>query len=251
MARRAAPVLGRIPPARWRGAAGVLLALSALTLLAPALPELQPPARAALVAAIPPLALLGALAYGLSPLVRAPVALGALAAVGLVLTAVAAVAGAHGAGTVPEALLGVALGLLFARVFDLGAFVLGLPVVVGVVDAWTTLAGGAARSWPGPLGGGDPLVLELPSWSAQTAAGQVTIATVLFLAALQGYAVRERLRPAGAALGMTAGLLLAYLVEWRTDRAMPATAFVAAGFLLSELDALPRWWRAGGLEGRE
>jgi hypothetical protein len=230
--------------------AGVLLALAALTVLARALPELQPPARAALVAAVPPLALLGALTYGLAPLVRVPAGLAALAVTGLVLTALTAVAGAHGTGTVPEALLGIALGLLFARVFDLGAFVLGLPVVVGVVDAWTTLAGGAARSWPEPLAGGDPLLLELPSWSAQTAAGQVTIATVLFLAALQGYAVRERLRPAGAALGMTAGLVLAYLLEWRTERAMPATAFVAGGFLVAELDALPGWWRGGGLEDR-
>jgi hypothetical protein len=228
--------------------AGVLLALGLLTVLAGALPELQPPARAALVAAVPPLVLLGALAHGLAPLVRSPVGLGVLAGAGLGLTAVTAAAGAHGAGTVPEALLGIALGLLFARVFDLGAFVLALPVVVGVIDAWTTLASGAARSWPQPLSGGDPLLLELPSWSAETAAGQVTIATVLFLAALQGYAVRERLRPAGAAVGMTAGLLLAYLLEWRTDRAMPATAFVAAGFLLTEIDALPRWWRAGGLD---
>ncbi|WP_022927144.1 hypothetical protein [Patulibacter americanus] len=250
MARRAAAVLARTSPARLRAVAGVLLALGVLTVLARSLPELQPPARASLVAAVPPLALLGALTYALGPLVRSPVGLGVLAGVGLVLTAAAAAAGAHGTGTVPEALLGIALGLVFARVFDLGAFVLGLPVVVGVVDAWTTLASGAARSWPQPLSGGDPLLLELPSWSAETAAGQVTIATVLFLAALQGYAVRERLRPAGAALGMTAGLLLAYLLEWRTDRAMPATAFVAAGFLLAELDALPRWWRAGGLEGR-
>jgi hypothetical protein len=91
-------------------------------------------------------------------------------------------------------------------------------------------------------------MLELPSWSAQTAAGEVSIATVLFLAALQGYAVRERLRPAGAAVGMTVGLLLAYLLEWRTDRAMPFTAFVAGGFLVASSDALPRWLRAGGIE---
>lgn len=250
MARRPAAVLARVPPARLRAGAGVLLALVVLMALAPALPELQPPARAALVAAVPSLALVGALVYVAAPLVRVPGALAALAGAGLVLTAVTAAADAHGAGTVPEALLGIALGLLFARVFDLGAFVVGLPLVVGVVDAWTTLGSHAARSWPQPLSGGDPLLLELPSWSAETAAGQVTIATVLFLAALQGYAVREQLRPAGAALGMTAGLLLAYLLEWRTDRAMPATAFVAAGFLVAEIDALPRWWRSGGLEGR-
>jgi hypothetical protein len=236
VARLAAPVLA------------VLGALALLLLLAPALPELQPPARAALVAAVPPLALLGALAYVLGPLTRIPVALAALAAAGLLMTAATAALGAHGGGTLPEALLAVALGLLFARVFDLGAFVIGLPLVVGVVDAVTTLGGGAARSWPTPLSGGDPLSLEIPSWSAQTGAAEVSIATILFLAAMQGYAVREHLRPAGAAVGMTVGLLLAYLLEWRTDRAMPFTAFVSAGFLLATSDRLPTWLRAGGIE---
>ncbi len=44
------------------------------------------------------------------------------------------------------------------------------------------------------------------------------------------------------------GLLLAYLREWRTDRAMPFTAFVAAGFLVASSDRLPTWLRAGGME---
>jgi hypothetical protein len=236
VARLAAPVLG------------VLAALAALLLLAPALPELQPPARAALVAAVPPLALLGALAYVLGPLTRIPVALAALAAAGALLTAAANALGAHGAGTLPEALLAIGLGLLFARVFDLGAFVLGLPLVIGVIDVVTTLSAGTVRTWPMPVSGGEPLSLELPSWSAQTGAGEISIATLLFLAALQGYAVREHLRPAGAAVGMTVGLILAYLLEWRTDRAMPFTAFVAAGFLLASADALPRWLREGGME---
>lgn len=236
MARLAAPVLA------------ALAALAALLLLAPALPELQPPARAALVAAVPPLALIGASAYVLGPLTRIPLALAALAAAGLLATAAAAALGAHGAGTLPEALLAIALGLLFARVFDLGAFVIGLPLVIGVVDLVTTLPGAAVKTWPATLPGGDPLLLELPSWSAQTAAGEISIATVLFLAALQGYAVRERLRPAGAAVGMTVGLLLAYLLEWRTERAMPFTAFVAGGFLIASSDALPRWLRSGGIE---
>lgn len=236
MARLAAPVLA------------ALAALAALLLLAPVLPELQPPARAALVAAVPPLALIGASAYVLGPLTRIPLALAALAAAGLLATAAAAALGAHGAGTLPEALLAIALGLLFARVFDLGAFVIGLPLVIGVVDLVTTLPGAAVKTWPASLPGGDPLLLELPSWSAQTAAGEISIATVLFLAALQGYAVRERLRPAGAAVGMTVGLLLAYLLEWRTERAMPFTAFVAGGFLIASSDALPRWLRSGGIE---
>jgi len=236
VARLAAPVLA------------ALAALAALLLLAPVLPELQPPARAALVAAVPPLALIGASAYVLGPLTRIPLALAALAAAGLLATAAAAALGAHGAGTLPEALLAIALGLLFARVFDLGAFVIGLPLVIGVVDLVTTLPGAAVKTWPASLPGGDPLLLELPSWSAQTAAGEISIATVLFLAALQGYAVRERLRPAGAAVGMTVGLLLAYLLEWRTERAMPFTAFVAGGFLIASSDALPRWLRSGGIE---
>lgn len=236
MARLAAPVLA------------VLGALAALLLLAPELPELQPPMRAALVAAVPPLALIGALAYLLGPLTRIPLALAGLAAGGLLATAAGAALGAHGAGTLPEVLLAIALGLLFARVFDVGAFVLGLPVVIGVVDLVTTLSASASKAWPTTVSGGDPLLLELPSWSSQTAAGELSIATVLFLAALQGYAVRERLRPAGAAVGMTVGLLLAYLLEWRTDRAMPFTAFVAGGFLIACSDALPRWVRAGGVQ---
>jgi hypothetical protein len=238
VARLAAPLLA------------VLAALAALLLAAPELPELQPPQRAALVAAVPPLALLGALTYLMAPLTRVPLALGGLAVSGLLLTAAAATQDAHGAGTLPEALLAIALGLLFARVFDLGAFVLALPLVVGTIDALSTLSSAVVRTWPQPLPAGDPLVLELPSWSAQTAAGQLSVATVLFLAALQGYAFRERLRPAGSAVGMTVGLILAYLLEWRTDRAMPATAFVAAGFLIASADRLPAWWRAGGIERR-
>lgn len=236
MARLAAPVLA------------ILGALAALLLLAPVLPELQPPARAALVAAVPPLALFGALAYVLGPLTRVPVALAALAAAGGLLTAATNALGAHGAATLPEALLAIALGLLFARIFDLGAFVLGVPLVVGVVDVVTTVGAGVPRTWPTPLPGGEPLVLEVPSWSAQTGAAEVSIVTLLFLAALQGYAVREGLRPAGAAVGMTTGLLLAYLLEWRTEHVMPFTAFVAAGFLLASADVLPRWLREGGLE---
>jgi hypothetical protein len=236
VARRAAPVLA------------VAAALAALLLLAPVFPELQPPQRAALVAAVPPMALIGALAYLLAPLTRVPVALAALAGGGLLLTAITAAAGAHGAGTLPEAVLAIALGLLFARVFDLGAFVIGLPLVIGTVDLVTTLPDAAVKTWPMPVSGGDPLVLELPSWSAQTGAAEVSIATILFLAALQGYAVRERLRPAGTAVGMTVGLLLAYLLEWRTERAMPFTAFVAGGFLVASSDRLPTWLRAGGIE---
>ncbi|WP_026910687.1 hypothetical protein [Patulibacter minatonensis] len=236
MARRAAPVLA------------VLGALAALLLLAPAFPELQPPQRAALVAAVPPMALLGALTYLLAPLTRIPAALAGLAGVGLVATAATAAVDAHGGGTLPEALLAIALGLLFARVFDLGAFVIGLPLVIGAVDLFTTLSGDAVKTWPMPVSGGDPLVLELPSWSAQTGAAEISVATVLFLAALQGYAVRERLRPAGTAVGMTVGLILAYLLEWRTERAMPFTAFVAGGFLVASSDRLPTWLRAGGIE---
>jgi hypothetical protein len=236
VARLAAPVLA------------VLGALAALLLGAPLLPELQPPARAALVAAVPPLVLIGALAYLLAPLTRIPLALGALAGAGVLLTAATAALGAHGGGTLPEVLLAIALGLLFARVFDLGAFVLGLPLVVGTIDLVTTLSAAGTRVWPTPLAGGEPLVLELPTWSSETAAGELSIATVLFFAALQGYAYRERLRPAGAAVGMTVGLVLAYLLEWRTDRVMPFTAFVAGGFLIACSDALPRWLRAGGLE---
>lgn len=226
----------------------VLAALAALTTAAPALPELQPPGRAVLVAALPPLLLLVALAALLADRVRTPPGIAALVAAGAALTALTTALDARGAGTVAEALLAIGLGLAFARVFDLGAFVLGLPVVLGAIDAATTLASTAVRTWPQPVPAGDPLVLELPSWSAQTAAGQLSIATVLFVAALQASAVRERLRPWGAAAGMASGLVLAYLLEWATDRAMPATALAAAGFLLGIADRLPAWWRAGGLE---
>ncbi|WP_320672194.1 hypothetical protein [Patulibacter defluvii] len=234
-----------------RLAAALLALLGGLAVLlvaAPALPELQPPARATLVAAVPPIVLLGGLAYVMAPLVRMPLALAALAAAGGLLTGATAALDAHGGGTLPEALLAIALGLLFARVFDLGAFVVALPLVIGAIDAVTTLSAGGVRTWPQPLPAGEPLTLELPLWGAHVAAGSLSIATVLFLAALQGYAVRQRLRPAGTAVGMTAALVGAYLLEWRLDRPMPQTAFVAVGFLIACSDLLPRWWRAGGLE---
>jgi hypothetical protein len=226
----------------------ILGGLAVLLLAAPDLPELQPPGRAALVAAVPPIVLLGALTYVMGPLVRIPLALAGLAAAGGLLTAAAAAQNAHGGGTLPEALLAIALGLLFARVFDLGAFVIGVPLVIGAIDLITTLGSSAVRTWPQPLPGGEPLTLELPLWGADVAAGSLSIATVLFLAALQGYAVRQRLRPAGTAAGMTAALVGAYLLEWRLDRPMPQTAFVAAGFLIACSDVLPRWWRSGGFE---
>ncbi|WP_210495545.1 hypothetical protein [Patulibacter sp. SYSU D01012] len=235
-------------PRRAAAPLAVLAALAVLVTAAPALPELQPPGRAALVAALPPLLLLAALAALLADRVRTTPGVAALVAVGAVLTVLTTALDARGAGTVAEVLLAIGLGLAFARVFDLGAFVLGLPLVLGTIDAATTLTSSVIRTWPQPLPPGDPLVLELPSWSAQTAAGQLSIATVLFLAALQASAVRERLRPWGACAGMAAGLVAAYVLEWATDRAMPATAFVAAGFLLGVADRLPAWWRAGGLE---
>ena len=232
-----------------RGAAallGAIAALAALLLAAPVLPELSPPGRAALVAAVPPIALIGVVVHGLGPLTRVPLALAALAAAGGLLTAAADAQGAHGAGTLPEALLAIALGLLFARVFDLGAFVIALPLVIGAIDVASAI-GADPSAWPHPLPGGEPLTLELPLWGAETAAGSIPIATVLFLAALQGYAERQRLRTAGTAAAMTAGLVAAYLLEWSTDRPMPQTAFVAAGFLIAASDELPAWLRRGGL----
>lgn len=234
-----------------RGPAALLAAAVALAFLtagASLLPELEPPARAALVAAVPGVLLLGVVVHGLGPLVRTRVALGSLLGAGAILTAVTTVFGSHGAGTVPETLLAVAAGLVFARTFDAHPFVLAIPVLLAAIDLYTTLSGEVSRTWPMPVSGGDALMLDLPSWAVPTAAGQVPVLAVGVMAALQGYAEQGRLRPLGTAVAMTVGLACAYLLEWRTGDAAPFTAFVCLAFLFSWSDLLPRWLRAGGAE---
>ncbi|MGE4427539.1 MAG: hypothetical protein AB7G37_13900 [Solirubrobacteraceae bacterium] len=236
MARLAAPVL-------------TLVAYVALLLGAGSLPELTPPGRAAMVAVIGPLVLLGLLAHHAGQLADRPRIVVVVAAAGAFMLGAIDPDTARGEAVLAGTLLALPLGVLFARTFDEGAFVVLLPAVVAVIDLVATFGSATAESWPAFVGGGDRLTLLLPSWGADTAAGQIALPTVLLLGALQTYAVRERLRPAGAAVGMTVGLLGAYLVEWRFDRAAPQLAFVAIGFLIAISDVLPRWVRAGRMWG--
>jgi len=236
VARIAAPVL-------------ILAAYAALLLGAGALPELTPPPRAAMVAVLGPMALLGLLAHRVGELADRPRIIVAIAVAGAFLLGALDPDSARGSAVLAGTLLALPLGALFARTFDEGAFVVLLPVVVAVIDIAASIGSGADQAWPALVGDGDRLTLLLPSWGADTAAGSITLPAVLLLGALQTYAARERLRPAGAAVGMTVGLIGAYLVEWRFDRAAPQLAFVAIGFLVATSDVLPRWARSGRLWG--
>lgn len=228
-----------------------LLALTAGVLaVAPSLPTLQPVDLGVVVACVVAAALLGACAVAVAELEETIplLALGMLAAAILALGL--QVGGLERVASLPKVALAAGAGVVFARTFDHGAFVLAVPLLVGALDLAFTLGGGAATvRWPAFVASPDPLLVVLPGWGGPLLVGAVGLSTFAFLGALQAWAVARDLRPRITGQVMVAAIVAGLVVEALSGREVPKTALLVAGFLAAcggRLPALVRRDAAGG-----
>ncbi len=147
---------------------------------------------------------------------------------GGLLTATLNLAGLRVGATPAEVVLWGALGVLFARVFSVGALVLAVPLL---------LAGIELASWPfGPsaaAGPGDPLTLALPGER------RLELTALVFGAAYGAWAQAFGLR-AGATWCALGAVLLASIAR---DGQLPTITLLGAALLLPNLDRLERLLR--------
>ncbi|MDP2712448.1 MAG: hypothetical protein Q8O56_14635 [Solirubrobacteraceae bacterium] len=216
------------------------LAALAYFLAAPALPALPAGDATILVAgsvgllvvAASTLALLPARETLIGPLL---IVLGA----GLLVAALNA-DGARGVGAganVAEALLASAVGLLLARWLAAPpAIFVAVPLFVAAIDIWSVAAGPTSRMVSGGTERVDPLSFDLPAWGTGGGAGHLGLSDAVFLSLFAAWAWRIGFRRAPTLVGMVLGLVGALMLSVALDEAVPALPFIAAGFLLPNLD---------------
>ena len=226
-----------------RLAFAVPLAAFAYFLAAPLLPALPAGDATVLVAGSIGLLLVAASALALLPAregLIAPllVALGA----GLLVAAFNS-DGADGVGAganVVEALLAGAAGLLFARWLGAPAIAVAVPVFVAVIDILSVTFGPTSRLLDDGTGRVDALSFDLPAWGDAGSAGHLGFSDAFFVALFAAWAWRFGLRRGATIAGLLLGLLGALGAGVALDRGIPALPFMAAGYLLPNLD---RMWR--------
>lgn len=166
---------------------------------------------------------------------------------GLVVAALNA-GGAAGVGAganVFEALLAGAAGLLFARWLATPLVAVAVPLFVGAVDVWSVATGPTSRMVAGGADAVDPLSFDLPAWGGAGSAAHLGLSDALFVSLFAAWAWRFGFRRAATIAGLLLGLVASLVLSVTVDRAIPALPFVAAGYLLPNLDRIP------GLLGRE
>ena len=219
------------------------LAAFAYFLAAPALPALPAGDATVLVAGSVGLMLVAATALALLPArdtVVGPllIALGA----GLLVAAFNS-DGANGVGAganVFEALLAGAAALLFERRLRVPVFAVSVPLFVAAIDMLSVAFGPTSRLLDGGTARVDALSLDLPAWGGAGSAGHLGFSDAFFLALFAAWALRFGFRPTATIAGLLLGLLAALVLSVTLDRAIPALPFLAAGYLLPNLD---RVWR--------
>ena len=148
-----------------------------------------------------------------------------------------------GAANPVEALFAAAAGLLFALAFGLPGVVIALPILVAGIDAASVLTGPTE-----PLGDFDPvdvLTFDLPAWGGERpSVARLGFLDATFLAMFAAWSLRFALRPRLAVPLMALGLAGSVALAVALDRAVPALPFVAAAFLLPNLDRLRGLLRA-------
>lgn len=250
MVRRTAPVLSRRrrrPGAGTLAIAAPLLAL-AYFLAAPALPALPAGDSTTLVAggigllmiAASTLAIVPAAETFFGPLL---IALGA----GLLAGALNA-DGQNGVGAganVAEAMLAGAIGLLFARWLATPVIAVAVPIFVAAIDIWSVASGPSSQLLENGTDAIDPLSFDLPAWGDMGSAGHLGLSDALFASMFAAWAWRYGFRRGATVVGLTLGLLASLGLGLELDRAIPALPLVAAGFLLPNLDRIPRLLRHG------
>ncbi len=156
--------------------------------------------------------------------------------------------GARGVGAganVFEAMLAGAAGLLFARWLATPLVAVAVPLFVGAVDVWSVATGPTSRMLAGDADRVDPLSFDLPAWGGAGSAAHLGLSDALFVSLFAAWAWRFGFRRAATIVGLVLGLLASLVLSVTLDRAIPALPFVAAGYLLPNLD------RIRGLLGRE
>jgi hypothetical protein len=219
----------------------VPLAALAYFLAAPLLPELPAGDITVLVAGSIGLLLVAASTLALLPAhetLIAPllVALGA----GLLVAACNS-DGADGVGAganVAEALLAGAAGLLFARWLAGPASALAVPLFVAAIDILSVAFGPTSRLLDEGTDRVDALSFDLPAWGGAGSAGHLGFSDAFFVALFAAWAWRLGLRRGATVAGLLLGLLGALALTVATGRGIPALPFVAAGYLLPNLDRL-------------
>jgi hypothetical protein len=240
--------LSRRRPGPATVAVAVPLAAFVYFLAAPALPAL--PAGDATVIAAGGIGLLLVAATALALLPAHETLFGPLLIIlgaGLIVAALnAGGAGGVGAGAnVFEALLAGAAGLLFARWLAIPLAAVAVPLFVGAVDAWSVATGPTARMLASRADRADPLSFDLPAWGDAGSAAHLGLSDALFVSLFAAWAWRFGFRRAATIVGLLLGLVASLVLSVTVDRAIPALPFVAAGYLLPNLD------RIAGLLGRE
>ncbi len=148
---------------------------------------------------------------------------------GGLLTAALDAAGLRVGATPAEVVLWAAAGVLFARVFSLGALVVAVPLLLAGIEL---AAGGGGPSAPAEAG--DPLTLAFPDER------RLAAAELAFAAAYAAWALSFGLR-----WPLVWTLLAAVLVaSVARDGDLPAVTLLGAALLLSNLDRLGALARA-------
>jgi len=149
---------------------------------------------------------------------------------GGLLTATLNVAGLRVGATPAEIVLWAAVGVLFARVFSVGALVLALPVLLAGIELAAGTAGASAAAQAG-----DPLTLALPGDR------RLELTSLVFGAAYGAWAERFGLRVWVTWVSLGA-VLLASVAR---DGQLPTVTLLALALLLPNLDRLGRLLHEG------
>lgn len=235
MVRRPAPVLSDL-----QLAVGVPLLALAYFLVAPALPGLETGDEELLIAGGAGLLMVAATALALVPAYETfygplLIALGA----GLIM-AVLNAAGVGAGANVAEAMVAAAIGLLFARATAEAQIAIAVPLFVAAIDIWSVASGpsepllryGADRT--------DPLSFDMPAWGDMGSVGTLGVTDAVFIAMFASYAWRFGFRRVPTLIGLASGLVATLVLSVALDEVLPALPLIAAGYLLPNLDLIPK-----------
>ena len=220
---------------------GPLLLVTAVTvlyfLITPVLPELHGDAAAIVPGAIG-LFLLGRCVLALVPIAPHTVLLVFLVAGSGLIAAALSATGLDAEANVPKAIFAAGMGMVLFRVTTEPQLVVALALFVAAFDIWSVARGPASKLIAAQPQAVDFLTFTLPRWGGGNGAGQLGISDLLFLGCWAAAAAAWRLRPRATAAAFLLALLCPLVLTVALDRALPVLPFLAAAFLLPNLDRI-------------
>lgn len=246
MVRRSSALLKR--PSDFKLAVGAPLLALLYFLAAPAFPGLQDGDQEVLIAgsagllmvAMATLCIVPAYETFFGPLF---IALGA----GL-LVATLNVSGVGAGANVCEAMVGGAIGLLFARALAEPMIAIAVPVFVAAIDIWSVAAGPTEQLLEANDDRTDALSFDIPAWGDEGSVGSLGVSDAIFLAMFAAYAFRFGFRRGATLVCLALALVASLVLSIVLDEAVPALPLIAAGYLLPNLDRIPAVLRRGERE---